>query len=143
LKTGKINEGRYDEKITSFLLICITTLSTIGCLIENPLENTTWRNAVTETTGLVYIIDFDDSGYKIIVDRLSAILKPSDDMMIREYGKYKVSDENRVILTPNIWKIGKNTDPVHSVLGADTLLIEGDTLTVIDGENYKTFSKIN
>jgi hypothetical protein len=36
----------------------------------------------------------------------------------------------------------KDAAPVHSVLGADVLLIEGDTLTVIDGKKYAMFNKI-
>jgi hypothetical protein len=64
------------------------------------------------------------------------------DMTIKERGTYRISDENRVLLRPNIYQIKKNNDPILSILGADILLIEGDTLTVIDSKNYEMFRKI-
>jgi hypothetical protein len=114
---------------------------------KNPLKNTIWRSTEKDLLDTFKYIKFDDKEYEITSDWSTSTSKYKekipDEIQLEEQGRYKVKDSNSVHLKPAIYIIGKGSaEDATSTLGANLLIIEDDTLTVMDGKKYKKFRKL-
>jgi hypothetical protein len=139
-KSVNLSNVFYILLCAGLILFCYNFFDNLNS--TNQFKNTVWRSSEPQVFDTYFILKFGDEGYELSVDWAASTWeeKPNNEIRLKERGQYEVEDDDWAILKPAIFQHWTVEGAVSS-LGANMLLLENETLTVIDGDKFLEFRK--